>query len=67
MMNKIQLFIILPINPNYIKVETDEIETRKRYPIVLDTADTIYITNYFIGYYHIKNASNLMQFKRLKI
>ena len=57
----------MPINPNYIKVETDEIETRKRYPIVLDIADTIYITNYLLGYYApSKNASNLMQFQKIE-
>ena len=42
---------ILPINPKYIKLVSDEIDDRKRYPIVLDIADTIYITNYILGYY----------------
>ena len=32
----------MPINPNYIKVDSDEIDTRKRYPVVLDIADSIY-------------------------
>ena len=57
----------MPINPKYIKVENDEIETRKRYPVVLDIADTIYITNYLLGYYSpSKNASNLMQFQKIE-
>ena len=55
----------MPINPNYIKVASDEIETRKRYPIVLDVADTIYITNYLLGYFApSKNASSLMRFQK---
>ena len=55
------------INPNYIKAENDEIDTRKRYPIVLDIADTIYITNYLLGYFApSKNALDLMEFQKIE-
>ena len=58
---------ILPINPNYIKLVSDEIDDRKRYPIVLDIADTIYITNYILGYYSSsKNANEIMQFQKFE-
>ena len=58
----------MPINPNYIKVDSDEIDTRKRYPIVLDIADSIYIANYFLSYFAPSgNASELSVFRRLKI
>ena len=57
----------MPINPNYIKVENDLIETRKRFRIMLDTADTIYLANYFNGYFsRIKNASDLMKFQKIE-
>ena len=57
----------MPINPNYIKVESDEIDTRKRYPIVLDIADTIYIANYFLSYFSpSENASELMRFQKIE-
>ena len=55
------------INPNYIRAENDEIDTRKRYPIVLDIADTIYITNYLLGYFApSKNALDLMEFQKIE-
>ena len=57
----------MPINPNYIKVKSDEIDDRKRYPIVLDIADTIYITNYILGYYaNSKSANDIMQFQKVE-
>ena len=57
----------MPINPNYIKVESDEIDTRKRYPIVLDIADSIYIANYFLSYFSPSdNASELMRFQKIE-
>jgi len=57
----------LPINPNYIKVKSDEIDDRKRYPIVLDIADTIYITNYILGYYaNSESANDIMQFQKIE-
>ena len=55
----------MPINPNYIKVANDEIETRKRYPIVLDIEDTLYITNYLLGYFApSKDAISLIRFQK---
>ena len=57
----------MPINPNYIKVATNEIETRKKFPICLDIADTIYITNYLLGYFApSKDASELMRFQKIE-
>ena len=57
----------MPINPNYIKVDFDEIDTRKRFRTLLDTADTIYLANYFNGYFsHIETASDLMRFQKIE-
>ena len=40
---------------------------RKRYPIVLDIADTIYITNYLLGYFApSNNALDLMEFQKIE-
>ena len=51
MMNKFNFFEFCQQSKLH-KVERRD-ETRKRYPIVLDIADTIYITNYLLGYYAI--------------
>ena len=57
----------MPINPNYIKVDFDEIDTRKRFRTLLDAADTIYLANYFNGYFsHIETASDLMRFQKIE-
>ena len=46
---------------------TKEIETRKKYPICLDIADTIYITNYLLGYFApSESASDLMRFQKIE-
>ena len=66
LINRCNYFSKLIINPNYIRAENDEIDTRKRYPIVLDIADTIYITNYLLGYFApSKNALDLMEFQKI--
>ena len=55
------------INPNYIRTENDEVDTRKRYPIVLDIADTLYITNYLLGYFSpSKTSLDLMEFQKIE-
>jgi len=67
LINRCNYFSKLIINPNYIRAENDEIDTRKRYPIVLDIADTIYITNYLLGYFApSKNALDLMEFQKIE-
>ena len=67
LINRCNYFSKLIINPNYIRAENDEIDTRKRYPIVLDVADTIYITNYLLGYFApSENALDLMEFQKIE-
>ncbi len=67
LINRCNYFSKLIINPNYIRADNDEIDTRKRYPIVLDIADTIYITNYLLGYFApSKNALDLMEFQKIE-
>ncbi len=54
----------MAINPNYLKQLKDPNKFRQ-FPVTLDASDTIFATNYFLGYYNQSNhASELMQRQR---
>ena len=46
---------------------TNEVETRKKYRITLDISDTIFATNYLLGYFAPSDsASDLMRFQKIE-